>query len=206
MLRAGTQLPGQPDSIAVDVFGDGNPHRLEFRFVDAFGEVFSKTAATQPVTWNGIWKPVTMYLRSFGSAFDYPVTLDRVTVYCVVNFPKNDSLYSGTIYLDNLRTLYASTSGVTQNIQMPSDCELEQNFPNPFNPSTRYTVRLREESAVSLKIFDVVGREVATLLNEKMHAGVYTIPWNAALLPTGVYFARLTAGRETRVKKTVLTK
>ena len=206
LLQAQTQLPGRPDSIAVDVFGDGNQHRLEFRFVDAFGEVFSKTAADQPVTWDGIWKPVRIYLKSFGSAFDYPVTLDRVTVYCVVNFPKNDSLYSGTIYLDNLRSTYTSTSGVNEEVPIPFTCDLEQNYPNPFNPSTQYTVHLREESKVTLKIFDVVGREVVTLLSEKMHPGVYTIPWNAAHLPTGVYFARLSTGNETRIKKTVLAK
>lgn len=206
ILQAQIQLPGKPDSIAVDVYGDGNPHRLEFRFVDAFGEVFSRTAGDQPVTWNGIWNPVRMYLKSFGASFDYPVTLDRLTVYCVANSPQHDSVYAGTIYLDNLRAIYVSTTGVADKATIPFSCDLEQNFPNPFNPNTRYVVRLNEEAEVSLKIYDIVGREVAILLEGKMTPGIHAIPWNAGHMPTGVYFARLKAGKETRIRKTVLAK
>jgi uncharacterized delta-60 repeat protein len=87
--------------------------------------------------------------------------------------------------------------------------KLEQNYPNPFNPATkiRYSIpNSTETSSVQLKVYDMLGREVATLVNKKQQPGDYEISFNASLLATGVYFYRLSAGDFHIVKKMILMK
>ena len=81
---------------------------------------------------------------------------------------------------------------------------LEQNYPNPFNPSTTISFSLASKSFVSLKMFDVLGREVATTIFEDLPAGNHSYQWNAANMPSGVYFYRLQAGSFTETKKLIL--
>ena len=87
---------------------------------------------------------------------------------------------------------------------VPARSELEQNYPNPFNPSTNITFSIPSRSLVSLKIFDALGREVSVLIAEELAAGTHTRQWNAAGLPSGVYFCRLNADSFTETKKIVL--
>ena len=75
----------------------------------------------------------------------------------------------------------------------PKKPSLLQNFPNPFNPSTTFSFDLSKSSFVSLKVFDLIGREVATIVFEELSAGNYSRTWNAEKLPSGVYFYRLSA-------------
>ncbi len=82
--------------------------------------------------------------------------------------------------------------------------ELFQNYPNPFNPSTTIEFRTASESFISLKIFDVLGREVDRLVGEKLPAGNYSTTWNAANMPSGIYFFHLTAGGFIQTRKLVL--
>lgn len=86
----------------------------------------------------------------------------------------------------------------------PTGFALEQNFPNPFNPSTNIKFYLPSRAFVSLKVFDLIGREVAILANEELSAGNHSRQWNAANMPSGVYFYRLQAGQLTLTKKLVL--
>jgi hypothetical protein len=89
----------------------------------------------------------------------------------------------------------------------PQHFQLLQNYPNPFNPCTRvsYVISSDESgSFVSLKVYDILGREVATLVYEKKGAGEYSVIWNAGKIPGGVYFYRLTAGSHTGTKKMIL--
>ncbi|MBI3766155.1 MAG: T9SS type A sorting domain-containing protein, partial [Ignavibacteriales bacterium] len=88
--------------------------------------------------------------------------------------------------------------------QMPSTFTLFQNFPNPFNPTTKITYGLPERSKVVLKIYDVVGQELATLVDEVQDAGLKSITWEPAREPSGIYFYKLTAGRFTDTKKMLL--
>jgi hypothetical protein len=83
---------------------------------------------------------------------------------------------------------------------------LSQNYPNPFNPVTRIPYSIAENSFVSLKIYDVLGREVKTLVSEKQTAGEYEVLFNASDLNSGVYFYRLTSGNFTETKKLILLK
>jgi hypothetical protein len=83
---------------------------------------------------------------------------------------------------------------------------LAQNYPNPFNPSTTISFTIPLRSRVTLKIFDVIGREVATLVSDELTAGNYQRQWNASGFPSGVYFYRLQAGTYTDTKRLILLK
>ena len=87
-----------------------------------------------------------------------------------------------------------------------TEYKLNQNYPNPFNPSTKLEYSIPSESFVSLKVYDILGNEVATLVNEQQQAGVYRTDFNAANLPSGLYFARITANNFTQVVKMTLLK
>ncbi|MBI4428073.1 MAG: right-handed parallel beta-helix repeat-containing protein [Ignavibacteriales bacterium] len=79
-------------------------------------------------------------------------------------------------------------------------------FPNPFNPMTRMQFTLNEESFVSLRVYDILGREVAALLNEQKAAGRHNVAWEASRQPSGIYFARLEIAGKSSVKKLLLVK
>jgi len=81
---------------------------------------------------------------------------------------------------------------------------LSQNYPNPFNPSTTFSFYLPKRSHAALKIFDLLGREVATIVSEELTAGNYSRKWNAGNTPSGIYFYRLQAGAFTETKKLIL--
>ena len=100
---------------------------------------------------------------------------------------------------------------VEVDVTAPVEFSLEQNYPNPFNPSTKIKFSLAADSRVTLKIFDVLGQEVTTLINADLSAGVHDINFNAANLNSGVYFYRIEANgvdgtNFTSVKKMILTK
>ena len=89
----------------------------------------------------------------------------------------------------------------------PNDFMLHQNYPNPFNPSTIISFHLPVSGDVTLKVYDILGREVVTLLNETKNAGSYDVTFNAGGLVTGIYFYQLSVGNEFRqTKKLVLIK
>jgi hypothetical protein len=81
---------------------------------------------------------------------------------------------------------------------------LEQNYPNPFNPTTTIQYSIARSEWTQVKIFDVLGREVATLVNETKPPGTYTVQWNASGIPSGVYFYRLQSGAYTETKKLIM--
>jgi len=88
----------------------------------------------------------------------------------------------------------------------PKDYSLLQNYPNPFNPTTSIKYSLPEQQFVSLKIFDILGKEVATLVNENKPAGNYEMNFDASNLTSGVYFYQLRAGSFAATRKLILMK
>ena len=89
---------------------------------------------------------------------------------------------------------------------IPDDYERQQNYPNPFNPSTNIEYSIPEESFVELMVYDVLGNEVASLVDEQQQAGVYRANFTANNLSSGMYFARITANEFTQVVKMILLK
>ncbi|MGD0036355.1 MAG: T9SS type A sorting domain-containing protein [Bacteroidota bacterium] len=88
----------------------------------------------------------------------------------------------------------------------PDAFKLGQNFPNPFNPTTTISFDIPFQTYVSIKIYNLIGQEVATIMSGNMAAGGYTKIWNAAAMPSGVYFYRLQTGSFTDIKKLVILK
>ncbi len=88
----------------------------------------------------------------------------------------------------------------------PLDYSLQQNYPNPFNPITTIKYQIPELSSVTLKVYDVLGSEVATLINEEKPSGSYEVDFDASTLPSGIYFYRLQTGSFVETKKMVLMK
>jgi hypothetical protein len=84
--------------------------------------------------------------------------------------------------------------------------QLEQNYPNPFNPTTKLRFSIPDAEHVSLKIFDLTGKEILTLLDERRDAGRYEVEWNAANVASGIYFYKLTAGAYTATRKMAVVK
>ncbi len=89
---------------------------------------------------------------------------------------------------------------------VPTEYALHQNYPNPFNPTTTIRYDVRETGLVSLKVFDLLGRETATLVSEKLMPGSYTVAWDASSFPSGVYFCRMEAKEFTQIRKLLLVK
>ena len=87
-----------------------------------------------------------------------------------------------------------------------SSFRLEQNFPNLFNGITNFHFRISVAGFTTLKVYDVLGRENAVLVNEKKIAGEHTVQWDAAELPSGVYHYRLQTGSGSQTRKLVLLK
>lgn len=83
---------------------------------------------------------------------------------------------------------------------------LSQNYPNPFNPVTTIEFTIPEKSFVTLKVYDIQGREITTLVNDERNPGLYIVNWNAAGYSSGVYFYRITAGNYMETKRMILTK
>ncbi len=94
--------------------------------------------------------------------------------------------------------------GVRSTLQLPDDFGLEQNFPNPFNPSTTIRYALPVDAHVKLQIFDLRGRSVQTVVNAHQMAGQHVVEFENASLPTGTYFYKMTAGDFSSVRKMVL--
>lgn len=100
----------------------------------------------------------------------------------------------------------ANMSKFSTENEQPSSFALEQNFPNPFNPKTTIRFQIPDNAYVTLKIYDMLGNDIATLVNDKLEANVYEVQWDASRNSSGVYFYKLTAGNFVETKKMILVK
>ncbi|MGA3288003.1 MAG: glycoside hydrolase family 3 N-terminal domain-containing protein [Bacteroidota bacterium] len=101
---------------------------------------------------------------------------------------------------------FSLSTGVEEHASAPQRFQLFPNYPNPFNPSTTIKYQVPKTSLVTLRVFDILGREIAFLVNEEKPAGTYNIQWDASTRSSGVYFYRLHAGSFIETKKMILLK
>jgi hypothetical protein len=107
----------------------------------------------------------------------------------------------------NIQFLVTNTSGITQTSNnIPGSFKLHQNYPNPFNPVTKIRFDIPQASQVTLKIYDIAGREVMTVTKAKLAAGSYSYSWDAGRFASGVYFFRLSTEEYSDIKKMLLVK
>ncbi len=115
----------------------------------------------------------------------------------------------GGVGMSGVITVQAATD-VDDKVLTNTDYKLFQNFPNPFNPSTIITFQVFVQSSVSIIVYDIIGNQVATLLNEEKPAGKYTVNFDASntgkLLSSGIYYYKMRAGNFSEIKKMVLIK
>ncbi|MEK7671713.1 MAG: T9SS type A sorting domain-containing protein, partial [Bacteroidota bacterium] len=118
----------------------------------------------------------------------------------VINIPP------GTYNLNNINIVLTRTgaTAVSETGGLPRAFTLAQNYPNPFNPATVIQYSLPGDTRVSLRVFDILGREVATLVDEEQKAGKNSVVFDALHLSSGIYYYRLNAGRFSDVKKMLL--
>jgi hypothetical protein len=177
------------------------------------------------------WTQVSTLIPQSGLSIESGCTLVGTDSLGVFLFSDNgDSLGSRNVGLTNLNihTLTADNNGyvyagtdngvwkrplseIVTSIKeisaaFPTEFLLSQNYPNPFNPTTTFRYSIPNESKVIIKVYDIIGREVVTLVNEEKSTGNYELTWNAANLPSGIYFYQLRAGDYIKTKKMILLK
>jgi hypothetical protein len=118
------------------------------------------------------------------------------------------SLYAvGMFYFSVIKYSQSNPTGVEEiSSGIPENFKLEQNYPNPFNPATTISFSIPSSAFTSLKVYDTIGNEIATLVNEEETAGQYEVEFNASHLASGVYFYRIQVGAFSQVKKMILSK
>lgn len=135
------------------------------------------------------------------------IKYQAITNTCLLTFAVTKDNSTSYLFGDNNTLLkYIKPVGVDDenNNDLPSNFELFQNYPNPFNPSTLLSYTIPEQSMISLKVYDSLGREVTTLENGIKSAGIYNLNFDAAGLSTGIYFYTINAGNFIQTKKMLL--
>ena len=119
---------------------------------------------------------------------------------------KLEIMSDGWVYWTDSIRLTISTVEIVEQANQPLTFNLHQNYPNPFNPTTKIKYQISTESLTSLKVYDILGKEVVILVNEKKQPGVYEVNFNAISLSSGIYFYKLQSGSFIETKKMMLLK
>lgn len=161
------------------------------------------------------WQPVVEYTGTLSSWTQQTLDITRYanrSTQMKVRFRvvSDPSTTADGWYVDDIVINTYCVSGLTgisnNNTGVPQVFALEQNYPNPFNPSTSIKYQIPKQAIVSIKVFDILGREVATLVNEKKDAGFYEVNFDASNFASGMYFYKITAGEFVSTKKMALIK
>lgn len=178
--------------------------------LDTWNESASSNAsfkAATGITYDLLFTARDILVAYYGNASAY----DRSVVVGADGLVKyKGNSYVNIGYQDVVATIESelsllSTSSENE-FELPSSLHLEQNYPNPFNPSTTITYQLTSSSKVKLQVFNLLGREIATLVNEFQSSGEQSVLWNASQSPSGVYIYRLTVENEVINRKMMLIK
>ena len=156
----------------------------------------NKTGAT----WNLLTEPVEINLEEtviFKTAVDEQITFDRP--HLAKTGEEAETIYS-------LQITDTNAGLGDENPQLPSEVALNQNYPNPFNPATTISYELPQSAEVNLAVYDMLGRQVATLVNENVQAGAHQVTFDASNLSSGVYVYRLEAGATVLTRKLTVVK
>jgi spore germination protein YaaH len=175
-----------------------------------FGKMFDQTTRVpwfsylNGPTWHQVW-----YDDSLSLAQKYALvnsrTLRGIGIWALSYDAGRSEIWAG------IRSAFPPTSVVTIPHALPGGFELRQNYPNPFNPSTMLEFRLTKRDHVRLKIYDLLGKEIASLIDNELNAGSYRAVFDSrnshsTTLPSGIYVARLTAGEMVALLRMVMIK
>ena len=186
-----------------------------YKINSVLGDKFSVLAVIygngKALGFNASFFPISTTYTKFVLPFLYN-TLTDAPDSCQITFSSgSDSIkfHEGTVfYVDDI-TLDENATSV-DDISIINDFKLNQNYPNPFNPSTKISWQVPKDGFQSLKVYDILGNEIANLVNEYRPAGEYEVEFNSSTgiknLPSGIYFYQLKAGSFIQTKKMILTK
>ena len=212
---------GSPENVVFDtsyvlqayVFGDGSGNEVRFCVDDRLPAVATgnhEVSSWYTIDWIG-WKLLEWDLSDpdqvgywLGDGkLDGNLRFDSIQL----THPVEGSL-EGSIYFDDLRVAmkYNVTKIDDDVSNIPKEYSLSQNYPNPFNPTTQIKFSLIETNLTTLTVYDVVGRKVKTLVNERLSPGEYEVVFEAGVLASGTYFYILNSGPHTMKKKMILLK
>jgi len=144
------------------------------------------------------------YIPNQGSPYPRDFIIDREGI---IQYANNEIDTEYMLYV--LEILMDENVGIeSENVLLPVQMELLQPFPNPFNPTTtiRFNVPIETQLIASLRIYDLTGRLVETLIDKQLKHGKHKIKWNASNQPSGIYIAKLSAGNQVQTQKLVLVK
>jgi hypothetical protein len=120
---------------------------------------------------------------------------DHIIIGYVINYGEPDTT---VITVESLT--------VDPGFAVPTQFELKPNYPNPFNPTTTVEFTMPMSELVTLRVYDVKGREVETLVDQRLDRGIYSVVWNGSSFPSGIYFIRMVSGSTTQTRKMILLK
>jgi N-acetylneuraminic acid mutarotase len=191
-----TNIPTPRYQLATCVI-DSNIYAIDGWYSSSSGPIYDTVEVYNPIT--DVWTTGT----------SMPVAVAMLDGYA-----QDDKIYmyGGTytthpnIGISDIWEFTPSPVSVETEDSAPLEFNLEQNYPNPFNPSTSIQYAISNRQFVSLKVYDVLGNEIETLIKEEKPAGTYEVNWNAANLPSGVYFYQLRAEDFISTKKMILLK
>ncbi len=181
-------------SLPTNAVKPGTNYYYQVKAYNNFQDTLSYKLVNSPV-WMNI-NPTTGLIQGIAPQTEGDTT---VTIKVVDNHANSDT-QTFTLHISNTIT------SVRENNILPSEFSLYQNYPNPFNPSTTINYEIPKQSFVKLKIYDILGREVKTLVNEEKSAGNYKVTFDASGLASGIYFYRMQAGSFVETKKLILLK
>jgi uncharacterized delta-60 repeat protein len=194
-----------PLSITVDALGDAYVCGLTVEIVNSLVPEDYLTFKLNGNTGSLLWKETYNGTGDYSDRA-YSIGVDKDLNVYVTGITSNDDLLS-SLNNDIVTIRYSQGKvGISQNSETPGTFELYQNYPNPFNPVTKINYELPSRDHVSLKVYDISGKEIAVLVDGIAGAGLYTIDFNASGLPSGVYFYRLRSGNSVITKKMTLVK
>lgn len=200
-LDTDVMLPGEPDSLLIDFYGNGQPHKIRFQFHDAFGETFIRSVSAS-LNWKDEWRSVKVSLKNLPGQVDYPLSLNQITIFIGQENPQNNTTYQGTIYLDRLRAKSTRTTRIIEaELAPPHHFLLYQNYPNPINSGTVIRYHIPKPQRVVLTVFNLSGQEVTALVDQWQEPGEHQLHFDGRNLASGIYFYRLEAGDRVATKK-----
>jgi hypothetical protein len=193
LLGSTPQIAPYPDSVQVHVCTTQSPSSTILKLQT----IKSNDSAGNPLN-NNTWKQYKYSLSQFAGqkifiAWRY---------YMVISFSSGLWVNIDDVFIGN-----HSAIGITQiNNEVPKTYELKQNYPNPFNPSTNIKFSLPKSSFVKIVVFDALGKEIQSLVNQNLKAGNYQTRWDAGNLTSGVYFYEISANEFSQTRKMILVK
>lgn len=204
---------GVPDSIAVDVISSSNKkHLMDAVITDNDDEIFNIRVKKFVNTLGFESFPAFVDDKQpvdVRANFFFPIHVKGISIK-IDAVKQVGVLTKGSFFLDNLRLVYPDKSMVSNELTkvdgVPTDLILHQNYPNPFNPSTNISFSLPTSSKVELKVYDLLGREVQVLVNDKLSSGGYHYTFDANALSSGIYFYQLKTDVGLQSKKMTLIK